>query len=370
MASGATGRGAFLRVGLLIVGGFAAILFLVLFLSGDRFKRGLVFETYFTESIQGLEVGAPVKYRGVSLGRVTAIGLVSAEYGLAQPGEISGQNFRLVFVRFTVDPDRVGRMPDTETATRSGLRARVAAQGITGLSYVELDFVAPGAFPEVPARPLPWTPVGAYIPSVPSTLSQVQDAAQQFLAKLNKIDAEELVQSLITLVQDVRTNINSGDIHTLVTRTSGLIDTLQQNVTGGDIRDTLHGMNELVAAMKAAVEKADVPALANDFRATSGAFRQLAQSKELQTMLANVAAAAERLAAAAGKLQPVIASLEVTTRRVGDGTADLQQAIIPLLRDAQAAAANLRETTDALRQYPAGTLLGGPPPRNTPERAR
>ena len=77
-------KGAFLRVGLLIVVGVVAILGLILFLSGDRFKRGQTFETYFTESIQGLEVGAPVKYRGVSLGRVTAMGLVSAEYAASQ----------------------------------------------------------------------------------------------------------------------------------------------------------------------------------------------------------------------------------------------------------------------------------------------
>jgi hypothetical protein len=36
---------------------------------------------------------------------------------------------------------------------------------------------------------------------------------------------------------------------------------------------------------------------------------------------------------------------------------------VPLLRDLSATAANLRETTEALRQYPAGVLLGGPPPR-------
>jgi len=366
-------KGAFFRVGLLIVVGTVAILGLVLFLSGDRFKRGQLFETYFTESIQGLEVGAPVKYRGVSLGRVTAMGLVSAEYATAVRTEMSEESFRLVFVRFLIEADRVGRMPDTESAARSGLRARVASQGITGLSYIELDFVEPGKFPEVPPRPLPWTPTGAYIPSVPSMLAQVQDAAQQLLARLNKIDAEELVHSAIGLIADVRKNLASGDVHDVLTRAAKLIDTLQQNVTGAEVRTTLNHMNELIVSVQKVVEQSDVPALMGDVRGTSTALRKMVEGPELQSMLRNIATAADRLSVAAGKLQPLINSLEATTRRVGDGTADLQQAMVPLLRDVQATAGNLREATEALRQYPAGTILGGPPPRTpqaAPERVR
>lgn len=366
-------KGAFLRVGLLIVVGTVAILGLILFLSGDRFKRGQMFETYFIESIQGLEVGAPVKYRGVSLGRVTATGLVSAEYAASMRPEMSEESFRLVFVRFSIEADRVGRMPDTESAAKSGLRARVASQGITGLSYIELDFVEPGKFPEVPPRPLPWTPAAAYIPSVPSTLAQVQDAAQQLLAKLNKIDAEKLVHSAIGLIEDIRRNVDSGDVHDVLQRTAKLMDTLQENVTGAEIRTTLRHMNDLIATVQKAVDQSDIPGLMGDVRGTSSSLRKMVEGPEVQTMLRNIAAAADRMAVAAGKLQPVITALEATARRAGDGTADLQQAMVPLLRDAQAAAANLRETTEALRQYPAGTLLGGPPPRTSPvapERAR
>jgi len=81
----------------------------------------------------------------------------------------------------------------------------------------------------------------------------------------------------------------------------------------------------------------------------------------------------ERLTRTVGQLQPLLASLTATARRAGEGTADLQQALTPLLRDAQAAAAALRETAEGLRQYPAGSLLGGPPPRGlqrAPESAR
>jgi len=331
------------RVGLLIVVGAVAVFGLVFFLSGQRWRRGQNFETYFTESVQGLEVGAPVKFRGVTLGRVSAIGLVSAEYGRDATLEMSAENYRLVFVRFTIDPARVGRMPDAESAARTGLRARVAAVGITGLSYIELDFVDPIQFP---ARAVSWAPKAEYIPSMPSTLIQVQDAAQRLLATLNKVDLEGLVFSATSLIQEIRENLRSGDVHVGLQRLQALLDTLQDHV-----------------------KRADIPGLTADLRDTSGAIRAVAEGKELHALLANVGTAADRFGLVATRLQPLIAALEATARRAGEGTADVHQALVPLLRDAQAAAANLRETTETLRQYPAGALLGGPPPRS-PERVR
>ena len=72
----------------------------------------------------------------------------------------------------------------------------------------------------------------------------------------------------------------------------------------------------------------------------------------------------ERLATAAAKLPPLIASIQATVRRADNGTADIEQGLTPLLRDLQTTTANLREMTDTLRRYPAQVLLEGPPPRS------
>ncbi len=68
--------------------------------------------------MQGLEVGAAVKYRGVTIGRVTDIGLTSAEYGGRQPIQLERNTYRLVFVRYAVDTKKVGQMPDTARPCR------------------------------------------------------------------------------------------------------------------------------------------------------------------------------------------------------------------------------------------------------------
>ena len=72
------GRAIYLRVGALILLGVALAVALIWFLGGGQLKHGTLLESYFRESVQGLEVGAPVKYRGVTIGRVTELGLVSA----------------------------------------------------------------------------------------------------------------------------------------------------------------------------------------------------------------------------------------------------------------------------------------------------
>ncbi|MFC7608691.1 MlaD family protein [Teichococcus aestuarii] len=60
----------YVRVGALILVGLALGLGFLLFLTGGGFGRqSIVFETYLQESVTGLEVGAPVRYRGVQIGR-------------------------------------------------------------------------------------------------------------------------------------------------------------------------------------------------------------------------------------------------------------------------------------------------------------
>ena len=54
--------------------------------------------------------------------------------------------------------------------------------------------------------------------------------------------------------------------------------------------------------------------------------------------------------------------MQATAQRAGNGTSDLEQGLVPLLRDMQATAQNLREMSESLRRYPA-QVFGQPPPR-------
>lgn len=330
-------RGVYLRVGLLILGGIALLIALIWFLAGGQIAHGTLFESYFSESVQGLEVGATVKYRGVTIGRVTSIGLVSAEYGSnGQPIEVESQTYRLVFVRYEVDLAKVGLLPDIKEAVRLGLRARLASQGITGLSYLELDFADPKQYPPLA---IPWESKAEYIPSMPSTFLQVQDAAQHVLAKLNAIDMDKLSAQVSDLFTELRTNLASGDIHNALVRATTLLRNTDE-----------------------ALRAADLPGMTADIRHSSEALRDTVQGQQMQKLLANAGMAADQFATAAARLPALIASVQATAQRAGNGTADVEQGLIPLLRDMQATAQNLRQMTEELRRYPA-QVFAQPPPR-------
>mgnify|MGYP001027160747 FL=1 len=331
------GRGAFVRVGALVLGRALLLVGLVWFLGGRHIRNGTLFETYFRESVQGLEVGAPVKYRGVTIGRVTEIGLVAAEYSPGPTVPLDRQIYRLVLVRALVDTKKIAQLPDTEDAVALGLRARLSSTGLTGVAYIEMDFVNPRRYP---AEDVPWKPTAEYIPSIPSTLTQVQDAAQQFLSRLDQVDLVRLSDTMTTLLASLQSSLADGDAHTVLVRLATLLQTADETI-----------------------KAADVGALSADLRRTSAAMRALAEDRDLRRTLANAAVASDRLAAASAQLPELLGSIRSTTRRADHGVADVQAAIGPLLRDLQASAANLRELTEALRRNPAQLVTGQPPPR-------
>ena len=216
----------------------------------------------------------------------------------------------------------------------------LAAQGITGLVYMELDFVAD---PER-ARPVDytWKPSLPVIPSAPSTISQVRDAAEEVAAKLRDVDVVRLAESLQRLLDDARGQIG-----------------------GGELRQTLAEAALLLKTLRGGVEAADIPGLATELRETVAALRNLAGGEQSRELIAATTQTAERLSEAVTRLPALIANLETAVRRVNNSTADAQSELLPALRDARAAAASLRDTTETLRRHPA-SVLSAPPPRERP----
>jgi ABC-type transporter Mla subunit MlaD len=340
-------RGLYIRVGALVLAGLALALGFVLFLSANRPGDSAVrFETYLRESVQGLEVGAAVRYRGVSIGRVEELGLVSAEYRRAE-GDTFGPAFQLVFVRFSVDTRRVGEAPSVDDAIRLGLRARIAAAGITGVYYVELDFVDPERHPVLG---VPWEPRYTYIPAIPSTVAQVQNAAEALLGRLQDVDIGGLLGNLSGLLADLR----------------------QETQEGGNVAESLREAASLLRTLRTAAEDANLPGAVGELRSAAAEARgaaaearELIASREARQLLANAAAAAAEVRTAATRLPGTIAALESGLRTARGASTEIQAELAPILRDLRSAVGNLRDTTEALRRSPGQALFGAPPP---PER--
>jgi len=330
----ATGRRLYLRVGILVVAGFALAVGFVLFLTSGALRgQQQVFETYIRESVAGLDVGAPVRFRGVPVGRVTELGLVSVVYGAALRGP-DDTTARLVLLRFAVEPERYGNA-SVEAAVAAGLRVRIASSGVTGLAYLEVDFTDPERAPPIA---VPWTPTFPVIPSVPSTITQVTGAAERLMTQLAGLDIEALLMAATGMMNDVRAQLRDQ----------------------GDLATVLREASATIVALREAVN--DIRGAARTVGAAGEAAQALLGSEEVAGAASSVGQAAADLRTAIARLPAVLQSLELALRAVRGTTTDAQADLGPLLRDLRATASSLRDTAEALRRSPSQSLFGAPPP--------
>src|SRR5438046_9638009 len=104
------------KLGLFVIGAVVAgVLLLLIVGSGRWFQSKTVIETYFNESVEGLDIGSNVKYRGVSVGEVKRIGFTYNKYELAKA---TGERKRYVLVEATILGRIVGCTAGTETTTQ------------------------------------------------------------------------------------------------------------------------------------------------------------------------------------------------------------------------------------------------------------
>lgn len=326
----------YFRVGLVLLAGIGMIAGLVLWVGADAFRSGgRKFETYFSESVQGLDVGAAVRFRGVPIGRVTEIGMALAEYPVADAQRVLGDEaFTLVVVRFEVFTDRLVHRADSEFArlVQGGLRVRMAGQGITGVLYLEADFLDVRRFPPIA---VPWEPRYPVIPSAPSTLAQFTSAAERLVTRLEQAQLPEMIESA-----------------------NRLLGVLTETIEGGEAYRMLVEVSDLVAELRAVSGRVAPPLVAavEEARRSLAAIEQTLASRETRQTLRNLEAATARLPQAVG-------AIEQAARRLDGLTADADRDLGPMLRDLRTTAENLRAITETMRQYPSQVLFGAPPPR-------
>lgn len=329
----------YLRVGVLVVVGAALGVGFLLFLAGNRGGALMMVETFTDESVQGLDIGAPVRYRGVAVGRVTEIGLVGVAY--RDQASLTAQDRQLVLVRFGLNQAVMDTSPGLEAMIRAGLRARIAPQGITGVNYVELDIADPARFP----APSPsWQPATPLVPSMPSTVAQVRSAAETLVARLSEVPLERIANDL-----------------------AGFLEALNHQTTNGDLAQTLREASATMAALRRQVDGADLPGLVAELRGIAGSARDVVNGGELRAALGGISGAAEDLRRTTQRLPQTIEALERTLRATRGTTTDVQAELIPILNDLRATAASLRATMDAFRTSPSQSIFGAPP---QPERRR
>jgi len=173
----------------------------------DLRRQSARFVSFFDGSVHGLDVGAPVEFRGVRVGRVTEIGM---RYDAA------GQRY-LIPVTFEID---VARMPGVDDGAALGERMRrLVEQGlraqlrnaslISGKLYIDLGMHQDSVAHFVAGKDAVWPE----IPTVPGGWQQLQASAQQVLRKLAGVDTKRLSAELgasLHALREMLERLNEG----------------------------------------------------------------------------------------------------------------------------------------------------------------
>lgn len=217
----------YFRIGLFVLLGLILmILTIMAFSSMQLFAKRLYFETYFNESVEGLSIGSPVKYRGIEIGQVKDIELVASVYPEANDDSNTAYG-RYIYVLMAINPDFLPNTSSDRVAqilrreVHEGLRTTLTIQGLTGGTFLSLTFVDPSQSKELP---IDWRPNNYYIPSSISTLARLSDSLGKILNSLQTVNfqhisdqTELLLGHLNRLVNETNSNLVhvSGNLNEL-----------------------------------------------------------------------------------------------------------------------------------------------------------
>jgi paraquat-inducible protein B len=283
---------------------------------------------YFEEDLSGLDVGAPVTFRGVQIGEVTDIAL---QFNSEAKTFQSPVHVRIEPGHFQIVgswPQKLGS--NLPIFVEQGLRAQLASQSVlTGKRLVELAFR-----PDEPARLVGAKRGVSEVPTIPSQMAEFQAGIEGALKKLEQTPFPELV---------------------------------------GDMRNAVQALGKILNG----VEPAQISAIAEDASATLRTGRSV-----LERIGQHVDVMGPKSEAAIDRVEQILAELQKNATRIGPTLASIQRAadradrlladtntviepgspthreLIGMMRDISGAARSVRTLTDDLNRDPNSLLFG------------
>ncbi len=330
-------------IGSFVVGGLVLALTAIFLLSAGFFREKVKCVAFFDGSVKGLNVGAPVTFRGVKVGTVTDIQL---RIGTDHIDHLIPVFFEIEAARLTVvrEDGRPNGL-DVKHLIERGLRAQLTVQSfVTGLLMIELDFK-----PETRERLVGSIREYPEIPTIPSDL-------EDFLRRFEEAPIEELLEQVTEILKTVREFLDSPETLAII-----------------------RGFHEALEGLNALVMKIDVHA---DPLLTEGtlAMREMSQTfgelnRRLSSILDRADGTMDAMHNVAGevdrRLPDLMEKLESTvksTQEAMEGMAAVAQEDSPLMHNLQqlsveltSAARSIRVLADYLQQHPESLLRGRRP---------
>ncbi|TMA80450.1 MAG: MCE family protein [Deltaproteobacteria bacterium] len=318
-------------IGGFVLGALALLVIAVIaFGSGRLFRKTKEFVVYFDRDVNGLNIGAPVKFKGVEVGSVKNI-LLQLDQSLEVPS---------IPVLFEIDLKKITSRGGTLTlledpaalkvAIDRGLRAQLRTESlVTGVLYIGIDLFpgTPVKFVQAAGSKYP------EIPAVPTTLERVEVTAGEILAKLSEVDFKGMMDSVSRAVDGVGQLVNSPALKSALQRLDQMMPKIDQAIA--EIRKTTGNLDGNITTLSA------------NFQQTSDAAREAMQQASL-TMKQTDAALKEAEAAM------------INIRGISDPDSITFYELGRSLREVSAAARSLRLLSDSVQRNPRSLIFGKP----------
>ncbi len=340
----------YFKIGLFVICAIVIGVIGVVVLGGAKFfQKKNIIETYIDESVQGLDIGSPVKFRGVPVGNVEEITLTGVEYGTRRGYVVVRAGIsRNVFQFSLADPAN----PAFIAEVQRGLRVRLAPQGLTGQAYLEADYLNPKLNPPLE---IDWRPKYPYVPSAQSRITQLSDAVERILRNVEQLDIQRLIGSVESSLKTIDKLASGANLDKISTQAVALLTEvretnlqLKQVVGGSDLKDAVKDAAVAAGTARQILERADKP---------------------LSQLIADLPKASESINRVAQRLDAVTANLPETNAQFRQTLQQLNRLISGQQRDIEKTVENLRSMSESLKEavdnskkYPSQLLFGAPPP--------
>jgi paraquat-inducible protein B len=322
-------------IGAFVFGAIVIAIGVVIFFgSANLFAKKQIYETYFDQSVNGLAIGSNVKYKGVTVGKVTKVQLKFQGQGEAPIVkvlyEVNTDNLLNKFgLSITLDDRKLH-----DKAIANGFRAKLDFESlISGQLFIALDF---------------------YKDAGPPALHQEADQ-DIFEIPPQPSDIEAILANLTKAIG----NIGSVDFASLA--------------------------NELQAVLKSAndaIEAMHLDRLGSSLDKAASSISNLANGDEVKSALASVRESFDQLTStlkslspAVGDLKPTLDQAKTALTNLQKSTAQLDQLLKPdssfryqldsSLSEISSAAASIQQLADFLQRHPNSLLFGRKPANPT-----
>ena len=249
------------KVGVLVFVSFLALMISLLSLGITKyFRKTYEFMTVVNTSVTGLEKGAKVKFKGVTVGQVKKIQL-----------DVANDNNN-IFIIMEFDPkafaqssapttsnDGMDEFEEGELIFREnlsknvtkGLRCQLQYLGITGSQYVEISYFDPDKHPVKEIELFPEHP--PYLPSVETvSVTNILSEAQEAVTKIAKVDFEKI----------------SNQINEFLSSANKLIKNKQTEETINDLREISSNLKNLTNRLNRSLDEKRVAEILDKFNRT------------------------------------------------------------------------------------------------------